>query len=97
MSPAPSLPGRFDGLQPRQRILKGLPSGLGQREVASVAPRQTRAELTLQRLDLSAQPRLGEMKRLGGPIELQVLGERHERSELGQIKLTDREHSLSRR
>jgi hypothetical protein len=56
-----------------------------------------RAELTLQRLDLSAQPRLGEMQRLGGPTEMQVLGERHERSELSQIKLPDHQHSLSRR
>ena len=29
------------------------------------------------------------MQRLGGPTEMQVLGERHERSELGQIKLPD--------
>jgi hypothetical protein len=77
------LPGRVGRLRQRHRILKQPPSGLGQRDVASVALQQTRAELTLQRLDLSAQPRLGEMQGLGGPTKMQVLGERHERSELG--------------
>jgi hypothetical protein len=51
------------------------------------ASRMTSTELTLQRLDLSPQPQLSEMQRLGGPTEMQVLGERHGRSELGQAKL----------
>ena len=95
--PRHPLPNRVDRLQQRHGMLKQLPSGLGQRDVAAVALQQTRAKLTLQRLDLSAQPRLGEMQRLGGPTEMQVLGERHERPKLGQIKLPDHEHSLSRR
>jgi hypothetical protein len=37
------------------------------------------------------------MQRLGGPTEMQVLGERHERSELRQIKLPGHQDSLSRR
>ena len=35
------------------------------------------------------------MQRLGGPTEMQVLRERHERSELGQIRLPTRHNNLS--
>jgi hypothetical protein len=95
--PRHALPGRVDRLQQRHRILEELPSGLSQLDVASVAVQQTRAELALQRLDLSAQSRLSEMQRLSRPTEMQMLRERHKRSELGQIKLPRHEHSLSRR
>jgi hypothetical protein len=37
---------------------------------------------------------VGADDRLGCPTEMQVLGKRHERSKLGQIKLPDHEHTL---
>ena len=48
-----------------------------------------RAELLLERLDLPAQRRLGDVQRFGGAAEMQLLGDRDEPADLDQIEVCD--------
>jgi hypothetical protein len=49
------------------------------------APEQLAADQLLQRPDLAAQRRLGEVQRLGRAAEVQLLGDRHEGPQVAQL------------
>ena len=71
--------GRAGRARPRSSVA---PAG-GQRDAAAVALEQPHAELGLERPDLLAHARLGEVQPLGGAAEVQLLGDRRRTSGAG--------------
>jgi len=59
----------------------------GERELDAVgrAPQQGASEHLLERADLPAQRRLGDVQPLGGPAEVELLGHRDERAQVAKL------------
>ena len=66
-------------------VLLEIAAGGGQLHRAGMPGEQRRAQLFLQRGNLPAQRRLGNVQRLGGTAEVQVLGEGEEIAQLAEV------------
>ena len=54
--------------------------------VPAISPKQLRADLRFQTLDLLAEGRLSDAKPCGGTSEMQLFGHRHEVFEVAQLE-----------
>ena len=80
-------PGRVGGRQQRPAVLEQRLPGRGEPGRPLVPLEQLHLQLLLERADLPRQHRLGDMQRLRGAPEVQLLGHRHEIAHLAQIQV----------
>lgn len=88
--PLGDLAGVDQGLVGERQHSAGVPQQLladgSQLDTAGRAREQLVAHVSLQRLDLSAQRRLGHVELLGSTPEMELSGDGDERSELGEVE-----------
>src|SRR5882757_5231966 len=75
-------------LDERRRVSKQLPPRWGQLGSTLVANEQLHTQVVLQRANLTRQHRLGDVQRLRGATEVQMLCNRDEVTDLAKIKIT---------
>jgi len=67
------------------RVLVKMPPGRGQLDLARAAHKQRDTERVLERGDLPAERRLGDVQLGGGTAEMQRVGQRHEVAQLAKL------------
>jgi hypothetical protein len=76
---------RLRGREQRARTGQQRVAGIGERHRTPRALEQPHAQLRLQRADLLAQRRLGDVQALGGAREVQLLGDGDEIAQVTQL------------